>query len=572
MHFTAQTKTIPDRISQNTFVYQKLPLFVVIELGVTDLATVTEEFAQFEKAKLKPQTFKKWLQALYAKYQLPSLVAVYVIDEVLTAVVLGGGSVYIARGKEATPILTQVGSLSGPVKADDRVLLLSTQRAQKIPLEKVTAALGKENVEQYEHILFPDKQTTGAGLAIAFTQLPQAANLATDAPTITSIDNRMRATLLSRRFLQAFLSRITRVKPLGWVIMLIGLALIISVVFGVLTQMRNRQEVKANDILTQVSHKLDEGMALIDLNPVRSREILEEAKLLLASASAKPGSETEKQLEMYQQKIDAGLAAAERKFTVTLEPFFKLELIKPDAVGNHLSLYQDALITLDTVHGTLYRLSINNKSSRLLLQQDLLKTAQSVVVYGEEILVLLDGVHRVQIATNSLEQIIAPDSEWGRITDAGVFDGNVYLLDPGKSWIWKYYQTDGSYGSRQDYLLFDTLVNISSAQEMAIDGYVWVADQERILRFSQGGEDVWRITGLEMPLGKDLDIYSDEYTAHLYILDRTNKRVIVLDKDGTYLAQYHWEAPDEITDFVVSEVINKILLLSRGTIYGIDLR
>jgi len=45
----------------------------------------------------------------------------------------------------------------------------------------------------------------------------------------------------------------------------------------------------------------------------------------------------------------------------------------------------------------------------------------------------------------------------------------------------------------------------------------------------------------------------------------------VSDKEGVYLAQYSWKENIEIKDFVVSEVIKKILLLSHGTIYGIDL-
>jgi len=45
-----------------------------------------------------------------------------------------------------------------------------------------------------------------------------------------------------------------------------------------------------------------------------------------------------------------------------------------------------------------------------------------------------------------------------------------------------------------------------------------------------------------------------------------------VDKDGVYQAQYHWQEEAEITDLVVSEALKKMLLLSHGTIYGIDLK
>jgi hypothetical protein len=48
--------------------------------------------------------------------------------------------------------------------------------------------------------------------------------------------------------------------------------------------------------------------------------------------------------------------------------------------------------------------------------------------------------------------------------------------------------------------------------------------------------------------------------------------VVVLDKDGVYLTQYRWSQNIDINDFVVSESIKKILLLSRDKIYSIDLK
>ena len=78
--------------------------------------------------------------------------------------------------------------------------------------------------------------------------------------------------------------------------------------------------------------------------------------------------------------------------------------------------------------------------------------------------------------------------------------------------------------------------------------------------------------GLDEPLGGQTMIYIDDTTKNLYILDADKKRVVVVDKDGVYQAQYHWQEEAEITDLVVSEALKKMLLLSHGTIYGIDLK
>ena len=61
-------------------------------------------------------------------------------------------------------------------------------------------------------------------------------------------------------------------------------------------------------------------------------------------------------------------------------------------------------------------------------------------------------------------------------------------------------------------------------------------------------------------------------TKNLYILDELNKRVVVLDKDGIYLAQYAWTGDITPNQLVVAEKQGKILLLAAGKLYSIDLK
>ena len=107
---------------------------------------------------------------------------------------------------------------------------------------------------------------------------------------------------------------------------------------------------------------------------------------------------------------------------------------------------------------------------------------------------------------------------------------------------------------------------------MAIDGSVWITHNGQILKFTLGEQEVRQISGLDEDLGSTLDIYLDDTTSNSYVHDISKKRIVVFDKDGEYLAQYHWSQDLNVSDFVASEVLKKILLLSRGTIYAIDLK
>jgi hypothetical protein len=108
---------------------------------------------------------------------------------------------------------------------------------------------------------------------------------------------------------------------------------------------------------------------------------------------------------------------------------------------------------------------------------------------------------------------------------------------------------------------------------MAIDGSVWLGSSNgRIWKFTGGKEDTFLPQGVDPAFGKNLRVYINDTTNNMYVLDVGNKRVVVLQKDGTYLAQYAWTDPIIPTQLVVSEEQKKIYLLAGGKLYSISLK
>lgn len=362
-------------------------------------------------------------------------------------------------------------------------------------------------------------------------------------------------------------------KTAGIVILLLLLLLVFTAGSGILAGRRKEANTRLDASLSEITHKFEEGVALVDLNPIRARALLGEAKELLETElQISPSGKTGQKLSALLKEVDESLAVAVRRYEVTPNSYFELGLIKPQAVGDQLSLYQDALVVLDRKNQAVYRLSLSSKSARILGGGSDFSGSRSIAVHGEEVYVLTDAVSRVILPDGRLEQIVPMDSEWGKIVAISAYAGNLYLLDTEKNQVWKYIRTETGFSSRQDYLLFDALIDLSRANQMVIDGYVWAIKDGNIMRFSQGQEYPWKIGGLDEPLGSALGLYTDDTTKNIYILDKDHRRVVVADKDGAYLAQYSWRENLPVSDMVVSEVIKKILLLSGDTIYGIDLQ
>ena len=92
------------------------------------------------------------------------------------------------------------------------------------------------------------------------------------------------------------------------------------------------------------------------------------------------------------------------------------------------------------------------------------------------------------------------------------------------------------------------------------------------LKFTQGKDDTFHMQGVDPPLGNSLRVYTDDTLKNIYVLDTQEKRVVVIGKDGIYLAQYAWPEAIGVADFSVSEEQKRILLLSEGKIFSVALQ
>ena len=220
-------------------------------------------------------------------------------------------------------------------------------------------------------------------------------------------------------------------------------------------------------------------------------------------------------------------------------------------------------------------LSISSKNGRIIAGGESYQSASLVAMHGDSVFTLVDaGIHRASIRDAKTTQLaVKKDAQWGSMLSFVSYGGNLYLLDTAKSRIWKYIATESNFSETREYLNPDTLPDLSQATGMAVDSGIWVGTRDgRILRFLQGKEETFAPRGVEPSLGKMLLVATTEEDKNLYVADSDNKRVVVLDKDGVYLAQYVWSGALAPTQLVVSEKLKLIVLLADGKLYSIELK
>lgn len=351
----------------------------------------------------------------------------------------------------------------------------------------------------------------------------------------------------------------------------------VSIFFGWRRRIEDERERAFYAIWEVADHQYNQAVELIELNPLRSRALLSQAKQQIERALSDPQTGLSKeQVQRFSDRSDEISSMLEQVSGEHRieegEVFLDLELVRPNSYADSLSLHEDTLVVLDRASGVLLRVGVANKSADPVGGGVLLSGSYVAAAYaGRGFVFSASGVVEVSLTGRTSAVVVEPDPVWGEIADLEVFGGNLYLLDRGNGEIFRYQGVEGGFGPRHRWFGEGVTPDLSQAKSMAIDGDIWLLESDSLLRFRRGAAEPFSISGLDLQFNQPISIYTDDESEQVYILDRGNQRVVVLDKSGEYKEQYLWEGIETVSDMVVSEEEGKILLLSGSIIYEIEL-
>ena len=351
--------------------------------------------------------------------------------------------------------------------------------------------------------------------------------------------------------------------PVGAI--LIGL-LAVSIFFGIRQKAKRVEKQKYSEQLVQAKHEFEEAKSLYSLNPVRSRELILSARGAVEDLLAQGISDSE--IESLRDSIEESVGSILGEYNSQADLFVDLSLLSQDFSGDEMASSEGQMYVLDKQGKRIASVFIETKTAEIVVGPDQAGDAESVSGYVDKVYILSkDGIYEVGKQKKKLIDEIWPAGAW-----TYSYAGNLYVLEKVSSSIFRFPAIEGGFASKQNWFGSGVAPDLTKALSWTIDGSVWVLlEKGEILKFTRGSPEAFSISGVSPSISGATSIYTDENLKHIYILEPGNKRIVVLDKDGTYKAQYFSEKLSEGRGLFVSETEKKIIFLTKGVLYSIAL-
>jgi hypothetical protein len=362
------------------------------------------------------------------------------------------------------------------------------------------------------------------------------------------------------------------------IIFILSAFLVVSLWQGVNRRRVNSQQATIDELTGTASQKYREALSLVELNPARSRDLLNETQSLLKRARGlplgkigfslpwfTPQLDYQKVIEM-ENKITNLLMEVSQAFEVEIKTLVDLSTISSEARGTTLSSALGKVLALDAEHGKIYQIDIDNKEGEEMVSRETLKNA--VDIDGSYVLTK-EAIFEVSYSGDLIQKVGSFDL-WQDPKALGTFGANLYVLDPGSQQIYKYLGVEG-YSVSQHYLQ-DESVSLTQVGDMAINGRIWlISSTGEITPLLNGKAQVFVLSGLDQSLSSGARIFTTPGLEFLYVLDRGNTRLVIFDKTGEYQKQFLASDLGEATDLVVNEEETSAYLIVGSKVGELDL-
>lgn len=274
-------------------------------------------------------------------------------------------------------------------------------------------------------------------------------------------------------------------------------------------------------------------------------------------------------------------AELQKEISESLKILQKLNVIKPEVIADlvqtqssaktaKLALINKDLIAYGPEDLFVYKINLDNKEVVKKEHQTIPYLAAADTPKEQDVIVFLTQDNNIAEYSPKSETFSSKDitlMQNAALSDIFVYSQRLYTVDVANNQIYKHNKTQTGY-DKGTLWIKTAGVNLSDVVSISIDGDLLALKQNgEILKFTSGVQQPFAVSGLDPALDKPTEIWTYANVKNIYILEPTNKRVIILNKQGKMLQQYtanEWKNP---TGMIVDEPNKVIYVLDSDKVY-----
>ncbi len=188
---------------------------------------------------------------------------------------------------------------------------------------------------------------------------------------------------------------------------------------------------------------------------------------------------------------------------------------------------------------------------------------------GGNVLALLSS-GLVRISGNLATPVVSGITAANQSVAIQLYNDTLYALNPGAQQIVKM-RTQGTQYEGGTNWIIDRTTDLKLARDFAIDGDVYILNPNGVVRFRSGREQTFALATVEPSLADAREIWTSATSTSLYILDPSQKRILVFTKEGALLAQYQNAELATAVSMVIDEPNRKILFANPTGVWSLSM-
>jgi hypothetical protein len=371
---------------------------------------------------------------------------------------------------------------------------------------------------------------------------------------------------------------VQRSSPRQFLRKALPIGLIMLVIGGILMWwlLTTRSQVSAaKAALAPQLEQLVQARQELNANPLRAREITQavignmqqlETEFDKKRSGKKVITEELTKARSFYDEI-SGLEAVKE-----LEIFYDLRLVDSEFVSSQVDSQAQRAVFVDGERKRAIVLALDNKQARAI-SLDEMNAVRDLSVDEDNATFLGNGVFESDVtAAEAVKSIIEEgDSNRGG-TLIETFASYVYVLNPEKRNIYRYSEKDDKYSDPIGWVSGAVKFDFNAVTSWAVDGQIWVATNDGVIhQLTSGSEEPFEIKGLTTAFSHPLIIYTRDDLDKLFVLEANSQRVVVLQKDGTFVKEVSSASLASATGLFVNQDGTQAYAVSGSIVYSIPL-